>query len=162
MSRNRLQGWLSFALLLILAPGINAVQSPRSEPVVELFVTVRDAQNQFAKHLGTEDFEIYDRGVAQPITAVDGNPRPIHAVVLLDTSGSMKTTIDAAARAAAEFFRLLGPSDAALLGTFSDKVSFYPSTGFTSDVSLLRSGLQQITLGYPTGLYDALEKRIER
>jgi len=162
MDRNRLQRWLSVTLLLILAPAISAIQSPTSGPAVELFVTVMDAQKQFVKHLGTEDFEIYDRGVGQPITAVDGNPRPIHVVLLLDTSGSMRDTIDAAAGAAAEFFRLLGPSDAGLLGAFSDKVSFYPSTGFTSDVSLLGSALKQIKLGYPTGLYDALGQSIER
>ena len=150
------------ALPLILVQTLSAAQGQGNSSVVELFVTVTDAQKQFVTQLGAQDFEIYDNKVAQPIAAVDSTPRPVHVVVLVDTSGSMMNTIDAAKAAAAEFFRALNPSDAALLGDFNDKVSFNPPTGFTSDASVLLAGLQGLKLGYSTALYDGLAQSIER
>jgi hypothetical protein len=64
---------------------------------------------------------------------------PVSVLVLLDSSSSIKPSLDAVKAAAARFVRALGPGDQARIGFFKDQVRFgHPFT----DNSLNRSYYQ--------------------
>jgi len=129
------------------------------------YVTVTDRDRRLVPGLTGDDFEILDNGKVQTITSFDVQPRPLNAVVMLDTSGSMSAApgvIALAVRAADELLTRLKSEDQGLVGSFNDKVTFLPSTGFTQNVDLLRNSSRQLPVGYPTRLYDALAQAIER
>lgn len=127
-----------------------------------LFVTVMDKDHRFVPDLTADQFEIYDNGKVQSVTSLERKPQPLNVVVMLDTSGSMRTMLDPAIQAADEFLTRLSIDDVALVCGFNDKATFQPDTGFTNSLPLLRQGLGQLGLGFPTGLYDALGHSIER
>jgi Ca-activated chloride channel homolog len=150
-------------MLLRTASGVPIVQ-PVATPdtSVVLYVTVTDRDQRVVSDLTREDFEIYDNGKIQTLNSFDARPQPLNVVVMMDTSGSMTRVIDSAAEAADQLLKRLSAADRGLVGSFNDKITFRPAGGFTTDAELLRSGLRQLPLGYPTRLYDALAEAIER
>ena len=71
-----------------------------------------------------EDFQILDNQQPQEITVFDNTVRPITAVVMLDTSGSMTLNLDLMKAAAEQFVIRLLPEDKAMVGAFNDKIEF--------------------------------------
>jgi Ca-activated chloride channel homolog len=150
------------SIIALAAAGVLSIQQPAPlQPPVELFVTVTDENQRLVTELTRQDFAVYDNGKPQAITAFDATPRPLDVVVMLDSSGSMASTIDPAKRAADQFLSRLSPNDRAIVGWFNETITFRPTTGFTRDLQLLRDGLQQLSLSYPTKLYDAVAHGIE-
>jgi VWFA-related protein len=104
----------SCALLATAAVPATQIQEPKFKSgtqTVALHVTVTDATRRLVPNLTRDDFEIYDNGRPQPLTVFDNKPRPITAVVMLDTSGSMTLHLDLVKAAAEQFFiRLSDPA----------------------------------------------------
>jgi Ca-activated chloride channel homolog len=129
---------------------------------VPLYVTVTDATRRLVPELVQEDFEILDNGKPQSITLFDNEVRPITAVVMLDTSGSMTLALDLVKKASEQFLIRLLPDDRGRVGAFNDKIEFFPSDRFTGNRDELIGYLKELDFGYPTRLYDAVDQSIDK
>ena len=80
-------------------------------------------------------------------------PRPITAVVMLDTSYSMTTNLKLLKEAAEQFIIRLLPDDKAKVGAFNDKIEF--GAHFTNNRDELVADLRGLDYGNATRLFDA-------
>ena len=124
---------------------------------VALYVTVTDTTKRLVPDLVEDDFEVYDNGKLQTVTAFDNKPLPITVVVMLDTSGSMTLALDLVKSAAEQFLIRMMPEDQGMVGSFNDKIQFLPE-GFTNNRDELIRSLKDLDFGYPTRLYDAVNQ----
>ena len=124
---------------------------------VALYVTVTDTTKRLVPDLVEDDFEVYDNGKLQTVTAFDNRPLPITVVVMLDTSGSMTLALDLVKSAAEQFLIRMMPEDQGMVGSFNDKIQFLPE-GFTNNRDELIRSLKELDFGYPTRLYDAVNQ----
>lgn len=129
----------------------------KSGPVVTvpLYATVTDKDRRLVPGLTQEDFKVFDNGKPQEITLFDNNIRPITAVIMLDTSGSMTLNLDLLRDAAEQFVIRLLPEDQARVGAFNDKVELDPS--FTNDRDDLVRSIRELDYGNGTRLWDAVD-----
>jgi Ca-activated chloride channel family protein len=124
---------------------------------VALYATVTDTAKRLVPDLVEDDFEVYDNGKLQTLTAFDNKPLPITVVVMLDTSGSMTLALDLVKSAAEQFLLRMMPEDQGMVGAFNDKIEFHPE-GFTNSRDELIRSLKDLDFGYPTRLYDAVNQ----
>jgi hypothetical protein len=129
------------SLALVVAAGAvlaGAIQTPRQptstfrsgSTAVSVYATVSDDTHRLVPKLTADDFLVFDDGELQEITLFDRSAVPITAVVLLDASESMRTTVPLLRAAAAEFVERLRKEDQAELGTFNNTIRFArPFTG---------------------------------
>jgi VWFA-related protein len=124
--------------------------------LVELYTTVTDRSGQPALGLGVADFEVLEAGKPQAITKFElVEDLPLSVGMVIDTSGSMVSSLVEAQRAAADFLRnVMTPRDHAFALSFADKpVLLMPPTDDVEGVIGTLHGLQ--AAGY-TSLHDAL------
>ncbi|MGH9313622.1 MAG: VWA domain-containing protein [Vicinamibacterales bacterium] len=163
----------ALGFVLLLPAGLAGLRGPRSidqetqkfrsgTQTVPLYVTVTDATKRLVPDLTQEDFEILDNNKPQAVTLFDNEVRPITAVVMLDTSGSMTLALDLVKKASEQFLIRLLPDDKARVGAFSDKISFFPKASFTNDRDELIGHLKDLDFGYPTRLYDAIDQSMDK
>ena len=143
------------------AEAVRFVKSPQyleevDVNLVELYVAVTDKNNQPVQGLPQDDFEVYEGGKKQEIAKFElVENLPLTVGVLLDTSGSMASSIGTAERAAGDFLhRVLKPKDKAFAVSFSDRPRLdMPPTDDIDAVALSINGLQAVG---DTALHDAL------
>ena len=153
---------LAAGLLAMLAP-VAAQQTIRVSTLsVPVYVTVMDQEKRLVPNLEMQDFEIVDNLKPQAITVFENKPTPITTVVMLDTSGSMTTSMDLLKDGAEQFLIRLLPEDQGQVGAFNDKIEFHPASSFTGNRDELVRSLKDLDFGYPTRLYDAVEESIKR
>lgn len=104
--------------------------------VVPLFVTVTDAANHVVANLSPADFIVRDNGQVRPIAVFDASPRPLNLVVMLDTSGSMASSLDLLREAAVQLIDRVRPDDQVRVGSFGSVVAIGSTP--TSDRDALR------------------------
>ncbi len=127
---------------------------------VPLYVTVTDAEGRLVPNLTKEDFQVFDNNEPQEISLFDNTVRPITAVVMLDTSGSMTMNLDLVKAAAEQFVIRLLPDDKGKVGAFNDKIEF-GSAEFTSDRDELAASIRDLDFGNATRLWDAVDLSLE-
>ena len=155
----------SLAAILLVCGGFSAfAQQPTFRTgtrTVALYATVTDAQKRLVPDLAQDDFQIYDNDKLQTIDLFVNEVQPITVVVMLDTSASMTGNLKLLEQAAEQFLMRLLPKDKGLVGSFNDKIEFFPST-FTSDRDRLIRALRDLDFGNPTRLYDAIAASMDR
>jgi Ca-activated chloride channel homolog len=120
----------------------------------QLFVTVTQG-NSRTLNLGAQDFHVVDNGDAQTIVTFDKGELPITAVLLLDSSESMRGELLAAAESGARaFIGGMRPLDEAMLALFSDQL--LRVTNFTSDHAALEAALTGVEARGGTAVDDFL------
>ncbi len=120
----------------------------------QLFVTVTQG-NARTLNLGAQDFHVVDNGDAQTIVTFDKGELPITAVLLLDSSESMRGELLAAAESGARaFIGGMRPLDEAMLALFSDQL--LRVTNFTSDHAALEAALTGVEARGGTAVDDFL------
>jgi Ca-activated chloride channel family protein len=119
-----------------------------------LFVSViRDGSRNLS--LGQEDFRVYDNGAEQEIVTFGRDELPLTAVLLLDTSESMREKeLEAVRRGAKAFLDGMKPTDEAMLALFSDRLLKF--TPFTADKAVLGSALSGVQSAGGTAVNDFL------
>src|SRR6266850_4399900 len=146
--------FVPIAVAALLIVPIRAQEPQRKFKVstnsVALYATVTDTAKRLVPDLGEDDFEVYDNGKLQTLTAFDNKPLPITVVVMLDTSGSMTLALGLVKSAAEQFLLRLLPDDKGMVGAFNDKIQFLPPTGFTDNRDVLTRELGNLDFGYPT------------
>lgn len=127
--------------------------------IVPVYVTVTNSERRLVPDLQREDFQILDDGKPTELLLFDNTPQPITAVVMLDTSLSMATSMETLRSAAEQFLIRLLPQDRAVVGAFNDKIQFVGE--LTSDRDELVASLRNLDYGNPTRLYDAIDASLE-
>jgi VWFA-related protein len=149
---------LAVAMLALLAPAIpvGAQRQVFSSTTlaVRVDVLVTDGR-QPVPGLRAADFELRDNGVLQRVEMIDAEEVPIHAILALDTSESIKGRRHPALVAAGEaLIDGLKPVDRAGLVTFSHAItSTIPPTG---DFDTVRAGLRGFTPHGRTSIMDGV------
>ncbi|MFB3918040.1 MAG: VWA domain-containing protein [Terriglobales bacterium] len=124
--------------------------------LVNLFVTVTDANGAPVGSLTKNDFELFEDGVPQKISVFDRQSElPLSIVMAIDTSLSTKKDLKLELESARRFARsILRPADRLSLFQFNEVVS--EVVPFTADLRRVDRGIQNLRVGTATALYDAL------
>jgi Ca-activated chloride channel family protein len=147
------------ALLVLLTSAALTAQQPTfrsGTQTVPLYITVTDTAGRLVPNLTKENFQVFDNQQPQEISLFDNTVRPVTAVVMLDTSGSMTLNLEFVKQAAEQFVIRLLPEDRAMVGAFNDKVEF-GATDFTNDRDELAHAIQELDFGNATRLWDAVD-----
>ena len=153
-------------LLLVCLSGLAlSAQTPQTIQVdvglVNLVVTVTDANGKLVSDLTADDFTIYEDGAAQKIVHfTQDRDVPVNVGILLDTSGSMSGKMASATEAINQFLQNIHKDDDIFLMTFSNGVDV--AQDFTSDRKKLARALASLRIGGGTQLYDGLEKALSK
>jgi len=143
------------------AEDLQFVNSPEFGTVVrvtaiELPVTVLDKKGNPVEDLVLEDFRVFEDGVEQTISHFSlHRDLPVRLGIVIDTSGSMATTLPTVQRVVMGFLRdLLRPRDRAFIETFSDRPDIL--AGFTANFEIIENALLSLYADRATALYDAV------
>ena len=147
---------LPLLAVVFSAAGALAQQPPRFATEVrqvELDVSVtRD--NRPVAGLGAGDFEVKDAGVLQSVEVVEHARARVHAILLLDTSGSVAgEKLQQLTQAARAFAEGLAPEDAVTLLCFSYRVLLLGEPAGSPQSAV--SALSRLRAGGTTALIDA-------
>jgi len=124
--------------------------------LVELYTTVLDRHGRPIPNLQERDFKVLEDGEPQTIKRFEKvEDLPIHAGILIDTSGSMRHSLGVVRQAALRFLeQAITPQDRAAIITFSK----FPrlAVKLTNDLTELGGGLAGLAPEGETALYDSL------
>ena len=139
-------------LQFVNAPDFGGVVEVTS---VELPVMVLDRKGKPVRDLDPEEFRVVEDGVAQTISHISLHQNlPIRLGIVIDSSGSMQTTLPIVQRVVMGFLRkLLRPRDRAFIETFSDRPDILAP--FTANFETLENALLALYADRSTALYDA-------
>ncbi len=144
---------------LLVTPAIH-VDAEVTAELQQLYVTVTNGSRRILD-LGQDDFSVIDNGVNQELVTFARGDVRVTAVVLIDSSASMKgNRLRYALRGAAAFVQGLREVDEASIVLFSDQLLF--STPFSNDISALTAGLGGIEAGGGTALNDHVYMSLKR
>jgi Ca-activated chloride channel family protein len=121
---------------------------------VSLTVTAVNAAGHFVTGLAAADFEVFEDGVRQDISAFAADAQPIALSLLVDTSTSMEPRMSVAQEAAVGFVKRLGPLDVAQVLDFDSQAVVVQK--YTSDQAALEAAIRKMQAGGSTSLYYAL------
>ncbi len=151
------------ALLLALAttalaqqerPADDRPQFRVSVDTVSLAVTVQDEEGRFVTELPRENFQVFEDGVEQEIQFFSRGELALRMVILVDTSGSMRSKLELAQEAAVRFVRSLKPGDQVQVVEFNDRVLTLAE--FTSDFDRVEQAIRATQATGATSLYNAI------
>ncbi len=147
-----------------LAPNIYGPPAAQSQlpPIqvnvhlVNVFVTVTDVNGSPVPGLGQSDFALTEDGHPQKIAFFERDTgMPLSMVMAIDTSGSVHKDIAIEKSAAHNFVHaLLRPVDQMDLMDFNSDVR--EVVPFTNNIHRIDSGLENLSYGPATALYDAI------
>jgi Ca-activated chloride channel family protein len=122
--------------------------------VVNLSVSVADTGRRYITDLGKQDFTVLEDGVPQEVSVFDQQRAPVSVSILIDCSLSMQPNMPMVQAAALRLVRALRQVDSAQIVRFNHRHAVVQD--FTSDHSLLESGIRSIHPEGATGLYNAV------
>jgi Ca-activated chloride channel family protein len=152
----------SAILILFLVPSaVFAQEEPSSTlkidvKLVNVFVTVTDANGAPVARLSKDNFQLSEDGREQKIAVFDKESAlPLSIVLEVDTSLSTKKDLPLELASARHFAHvILRPIDALSVFQFSEVVD--EVVGITPDLKTIDHGIDRIRVGSATALYDAL------
>ncbi len=162
------RSWILLGLAALIAPAsrLPAQEQPLPQQatpryhvnvrLVNVFVNVTDPEGAPIGGLTQNDFALAEDGVPQKISYFERDTSmPLSIVLAIDTSGSVRKDLDIETHAARDFIHaLLRPLDRLDLIDFNSDVD--EVVPFTNDVHQIDSGLNHLSTGPATALYDAI------
>ena len=142
-----------FALFAVFV----SAQSFRSRiDIVQVTVTVRDAEGRLITGLTKDDFQVFEDSAEQDITQFTDERVPVSLGVLLDASDSMRGRPIVDARGAVDRFvsELLLGEDEAMVATFNHRPRL--AAPWTMPPSRTKDSLASLQPSGGTAIYDAL------
>jgi tight adherence protein B len=126
----------------------------RDYPTVRLDVLVNGASPKLT------DFAIRENGQLVQAAKLEVRPlkqttKPIGTVLVVDTSGSMKTRLDQAKAAARSFIDAKAPNESIAVVAFSNQAVL--KSDFTQDVNALKAAVDGLVATGETALWDGLD-----
>ena len=133
--------------------------------LVSVTAVVQDKNGAFIRGLGPSDVEVTEDGVRQDVAffreaSAPGEKIPLSIVLVLDSSGSMKTNMRFLQEAAITFVHKLQEVDKALVVDFNSGVR--GSAEFTEDADRLEQFVEALQPWGGTSLYDAIHYGLNR
>ena len=124
--------------------------------LINVTVTVTDANGRFVSGLRKEDFRLLEDGQEQQVTHFNSERVPVSLGLVVDTSGSMEGERWVSARQALNrfLFQLLDRDDEVFLYRFDNQPELIES--WTTDRERIATGLARIRPRGATSLYDAV------
>jgi Ca-activated chloride channel family protein len=122
--------------------------------VINLTVSVTDADQRYVTSLGRADFSVFEDGIKQSLSLFTHENLPISLVLMIDTSASMDEKLVVAQTAAIQFTKTLRPQDSASVIQFNDRATTLQS--FTADPAQLEAAIRSTRASGPTALHNAL------
>lgn len=122
--------------------------------VINLSLSVTDAQNNFVTSLGQRDFAVFEDGIRQDLSLFTQENLPISLVLMIDVSASMEEKLATAQAAAIRFTRTLREQDLAQVVQFNDRSTTLQP--FTNDLAALETAIRRTETSGPTALHNAL------
>jgi VWFA-related protein len=150
-------------LALLAGAGIVGAASPQQQTpptfgggieIINLNISVTDAQNRYVTDLDQKNFAVYEDGVRQELSLFTHEDLPISMVVMMDTSASMDEKLPQAQAAATRFVKTCRPQDLAEVIQFNDRATVLQD--FTPDLTLLETAIKKTRASGPTALHNAL------
>jgi Ca-activated chloride channel homolog len=150
-------------ILLLLSLALPVALCAQSAPpirvdvrLVNVFVNVTDAAGAPVPGLTQDDFALTEDGHPQKITYFERDTgMPLSIVLAIDTSGSTHKDLSVEKSAAHNFVHaLMRPVDQLDLIDFNSDVR--EVVPFTNNVHRIDSGLENLSIGPATALYDAI------
>lgn len=128
--------------------------------LINVNVSVSDANNRFVSGLRKDDFILYEDGKPQAVSQFESERVPVSLGIALDTSGSMLGEKIAAARAALNrfLFDLLGPQDEVFLYRFDTRPELVEA--WTTDRSAVSRALGAVQPRGGTAMYDTIAEAV--
>jgi Ca-activated chloride channel homolog len=125
-----------------------------SSQMVLVPITVVDGNGKTVEGLRAADFSVYEDKVARQIASFTSEDAPCSVGLILDISGSMRYTLDAAKGVAHTFLQTANPQDEFLLLTVSSQPDAV--SNFTTDVARLEESIASMGPGGMTALIDTV------
>ncbi len=124
--------------------------------LVNVFVTVTDANGAPVGGLKKDDFKIFEDGHPEQISVFARESElPLSIALMIDTSLSTRKDLKLELDSARRFVHsILRPVDALSLFQFSEDVD--QLVPFTSDLQRIDRGIERVRVGAATALYDAV------
>lgn len=146
-------------MFCLLFSSLLVAQAPPSFRVkaefIQVPVTVFDREGRLLPNLTRRQFILLDEDEPRPIENFILDPTPLHVLMLLDVSASLRGELEEIRETAFQFAQSFDPEDQMAVVSFSDGLKVLQN--WTHDRSSLRRSLKQLERGYRTALYDALE-----
>jgi Ca-activated chloride channel homolog len=130
---------------------IRHVESAGAEAVL-VPVIVTDG-GRFVRGLKQQDFQIFENGVAQPVSTLVSENAPLDLVLAIDVSGSMEQALDHVKPAVKQLLSKLRPGDAATILGFNDTT--FIAAEREKDRQVREDAVDLLTAWGGTALYDA-------
>ena len=124
--------------------------------LVNIFTTVTDAHGAPISDLSKEDFRVLEDGVPQTISVFDRESEiPLSIVLAIDTSESTRKDLKLEVASAKKFVHsVVRPVDR--LSIFQITENTDQLSAFSSDLKYLDRGIEALSAGAGTSLYDAI------
>jgi Ca-activated chloride channel family protein len=124
--------------------------------LVELYTAVTDRSNNLVDNLRQDDFEVYESGKRQELVKFDQvRNLPLTVCMLIDTSGSMASSLSATQTAAAGFLQsAMKPGDKAFAVSFARRPRLEIAP--TDDIGAVTQAISGLQAVGDTALHDAL------
>ena len=154
---------LALTLLTPVAVGAENPQKDMQEPaisvdvkLVNVFLTVTDANGAPARTLTKDNFALFEDGVPQAISVFSRESQlPLSIVMAVDASLSTKKDLKLELVSARKFaHEIMRPQDAMSLYQFSEVVE--ELVPFTSDLKRIDAGIERVHVRSATAMYDAI------
>ena len=126
-------------------------------PQVVSRISINDEDNMPVQGLNQNNFTIYEDSVIQSPVFVEEfmtSNEPLHVVLVMDRSGSMKDAIDNVKKAAATFITMMNGRDYAAIISFNENVTIDHT--FSQDTSSLINAVDNLQARGSTAIYDAV------
>ena len=144
------------------APNVSAARKNKDDSYtfvkdveeVILYATVLDPRNRVVNNLDRTAFSVFEDGRPQQITSFRREDIPVSIGILIDNSGSMRQKRPAVNQAALNLVRASNKQDDVFIVNFNDEA--YNDQDFTSDINLLKEGLEKVEARGGTAMYDAV------
>jgi len=140
--------------LLLLFPAQDPVRIVIDADYVRVPVTVLDEDGKTVDNLKMEELTLLDEGEPVEIRNFVLDRTPVHVVLLLDASASVKEEIEQIKYAAIRFSQYFEQEDRIAVIAFSDRLQVLQD--WTNNHKKLRKSLKRLKRGYRTAMYDAL------
>ncbi len=121
--------------------------------VINLTVTVTDAQGRLVPGLDRAAFSVFEDGVKQDLALFNKDRLPLTVVLLMDSSASMDDKVTPARSAAKRFVSTLVSADRARVVAFNNKIDVLQD--FTNDKDALNAGIDRLVPSGSTALHNA-------
>ncbi|MCL6481486.1 MAG: VWA domain-containing protein [Firmicutes bacterium] len=143
------------------APLAAPVQQPIRVEVNLVLVeaTVKDRRGQVVDGLQSEDFQLFEDGVEQPIAHFSQDLLPLAVALVVDLSGSIEPFLRPLRYATLTALKALKPEDAVALFTFTDQVT--RPVALTRDKAAVSEQIELFTAGGGTNISRAVFEAAE-